>query len=68
MALADGRVSDAFSARMFEIAPEKCVFTSHVPSAASEREVDHASRIPCLKVVVLVYTVSRLAIDRFLIL
>jgi len=41
----------------------KCVFTNHIPSAASdsESEFDHVNRIQCLKVGMLVYTGSRLS-------
>jgi len=52
-------VSDAFSVPLLKSAPEKRIFTNHVPSTASQSEFDHVTRIPCLKIGVLVYTVSR---------
>ena len=49
---------------MVESAPEKCVFTNHVSSAAPESEFDHANRIPCQKVGVVVYIMSRLSVRK----
>jgi len=68
-------VTDSFAVPMLESVPQKVRSYKPCTSTASKSEFDHANRIPCLKVAVLVNKVSRLwtymsslSIDRSLIL